>query len=129
MGRDEPGGPAGLLRRAAELMKTRAGAATPGPWEAEDHGDCWQLFGAAVPGFPPLQLIKAPKHGTLYAEYWPAPADSAHIAAWHPGVALAVAAVLKHRASGHGDLAGEPGGADPDPFIALARIYLGGGLG
>jgi hypothetical protein len=56
-------------------------AATPGPWEAEDNEACWKLFGAVRPRVHPLQLIKAPKHGTPYAEYWPGEGDSAFIVA------------------------------------------------
>jgi hypothetical protein len=62
-------------------MREREAAATRGPWLAEDSGDCWQLFGAVTPGIHPLQLIKAPKCGTPYAEYWPDDADAVFIAA------------------------------------------------
>jgi hypothetical protein len=56
-------------------------AATRGPWEAEETATCWMLFGAVTPRLHPLQLIKAPKRDTPYAEYWPGEADSAFIAA------------------------------------------------
>jgi hypothetical protein len=56
-------------------------AATRGPWEAEETARCWMLFGAVTPRLHPLQLIKAPKRGTPYAEYWPGEADSVFIAA------------------------------------------------
>jgi hypothetical protein len=73
-------------------------AATPGPWEAEENDDCWQLFGAVTPNFHPLQLIKAPKRDTPYAEYWPNDADAAFIVAARtafPRLQRAVDAVLK----------------------------------
>jgi hypothetical protein len=56
-------------------------AATPAPWETEDSESCWKLFGAVRPYAHPLQLIKAPKRDTPYAEYWPGAADSDFIVA------------------------------------------------
>lgn len=73
-------------------------AATRGPWKAEEGDDHWQLFGAVTVHMHPLQLIKAPKHGTPYAEYWPSEADSAFIAAARadvPRLLKAVEAALK----------------------------------
>lgn len=42
-------------------------AATPGPWESRDTPDHWSLH---MEGGP-FQILKAPKKGTPYAEYWP----------------------------------------------------------
>jgi hypothetical protein len=118
--------PAATIRRAATLMRERAEAATRGPWEAEESDDCWQLFGAVTPHTHPLQLIKAPKHGTPYAEYWPHAADSAHIASWHPLVALIVADWLD-AATRAAELT-EASGAWLHPeshAFKVARAYLG----
>ena len=68
------------LSAALEQVGERAQAATPGPWEAEENEDCWELYGAVRPMLHPLKLIKAPKHGTPYAEYWPLPNDADFIA-------------------------------------------------
>lgn len=57
-------------------------AHTAGPWWAEDSADCWRLMGgAAHPHAHGMQILKAPKHGTPYAEYWPHAADAALIVA------------------------------------------------
>ena len=37
------------------------------PWRAEEDQDCVRIFRGE------LQIIKAPKHGTPYQEYWPEP--------------------------------------------------------
>ena len=113
--------PAQELRIAAKTMRERAQAATRGPWEAEDDEDCWRLFGAVTPNMHPLQLIKAPKHSTPYAEYWPGEADSAFIASMHPGVALAVADWLERTVIDmeYGEVTGD------DEALAVARAYLG----
>jgi hypothetical protein len=84
---------------AAYLAEARAvtDAATKGPWEADDDEDCWRLFGAVTGILHPMQLIKAPKHGTPYAEYWPNEADAAFIVAsrsFVPRLLAAVEAVL-----------------------------------
>jgi hypothetical protein len=83
--------PAETIRRAAKLMRERAEAATPGPWWSDQGEDCWRLFAETGPGMHPLQLIKAPKRGTVYAEYWPDAADNAWITSFSPedGVRLA----------------------------------------
>ncbi|HZL94052.1 MAG TPA: hypothetical protein VFB99_10425 [Vicinamibacterales bacterium] len=63
-------------------------AATPGPWATEENDVCWQLFaevrldGEVV---HPQQLIKAPKRGTVYAEYWPNAGDSRFITSARTG--------------------------------------------
>lgn len=49
-------------------------AATAGPWLYAENDDCWQLFGGDGP--MPLQLLKAPKRDTPYAEYWPTETDA-----------------------------------------------------
>jgi hypothetical protein len=37
------------------------------PWHADEDEDCVRIFR----GF--YQIMKIPKHGTPYAEYWPEP--------------------------------------------------------
>jgi hypothetical protein len=120
-------------------MRERAGAATPGPWWFDEDENCWRLHGVAfkIPAqnspdgsvmIPEQvvnkQILKAPKHGTPYAEYWPEPADAAHVTGMHPSVALAVADLLEAEAW-HAD-----GGKDGTDHVAnlayhVARVYLG----
>ena len=80
------------LRELGEI-EDRAAAATDGPWHSDENDMFWQLFGvgAVVPAqeitpewtVPPQplyhQLVKAPKKGTPYAEYWPKEADGRFI--------------------------------------------------
>ena len=54
-----------------------------GRWWAEESEDSWDLYysgtndpDAVVHG---LKVLKAPKHGTPYAEYWPNTTDAAYI--------------------------------------------------
>ena len=61
------------------------------PWHADEDDDCVRIFRGH------LQIIKAPKHGTPYAEYWPdtemlawilralnkAESDGEFVPAWH----------------------------------------------
>lgn len=72
-----------LLARVAELRKM-VDSATMGPWRYMESRDTWTLHGEArefkgklKDGFgPSMQILKAPKHGTQYAEYWPNKEDS-----------------------------------------------------
>lgn len=118
-----------VLRRAASLIRERAGAATPGPWVRSgssietDHGcspnhDCWPV-GDTYSGMKP--------DGSTYPRDLNR-ADAEHIASWHPAVALAVADWLDAEAESHrADLVG------PFPSeccrmgqaLAVARAYLG----
>jgi hypothetical protein len=65
---------------------------TPGPWFYEEDDYMWQLFGGN--GIMPLQLLKAPKRDTPYAEYWPNEAD-ANIIVAAPDMLEALRDVLK----------------------------------
>lgn len=102
------------LRRAAALMRERAEAATPGPWEAQQDGSggWW---------------IEAPYTATiaeLDIDYSVPQADAEHIAGMHPAVALAVADWLDTvaRLMEHGD----PGGPLLQKrALAVAHAYLG----
>lgn len=90
---------------AAELVaiKGRTEAATPGPWWFDEDDRTWRLHGvhAIIPpfmeGMPEQvmnhQILKAPKQGTTYAEYWPSEADAAFIVAARTDVPRLVAAL------------------------------------
>jgi hypothetical protein len=95
MSKTEHEEPMRRLHAAAELIRTRAEAASPGPWISDDDEQCWRLHSDPDPRFPTTQILKAPKHGTPYAEYWPDPADADHIVRWNPRTAKAVANVLR----------------------------------
>lgn len=84
--------PADTLRQAAHLMRERANAATPGPWEVGTEVDGVYAGKRTVVRTPKTRLMTLDqtrphdwKHGEANAE---------HIAAWHPAVALAVAGWL-----------------------------------
>jgi hypothetical protein len=76
-------------------IRERHAAATDGPWWFDESDTCWRLHGV-MGRIPPLrrdglfpeqvmnkQILKAPKQGTPYAEYWPGEADGAFIShAW-----------------------------------------------
>jgi hypothetical protein len=76
---------------ALEEIREREQAATRGPWWFDEDDLMWRLHGvhAVMPpfmeGFPEQvlnhQILKAPKQGTPYAEYWPCPADASFIVA------------------------------------------------
>jgi len=75
--------------RLAKIEALHA-AATEGPWWFDEDEHCWRLHGVAwrMPADPPIpeqvmnkQILKAPKKGTPYAEYWPDAPDAAFIAA------------------------------------------------
>lgn len=90
------------LAELAEI-KARADAATPGPWWFDESDLVWRLHGvhAVLPpfmeGFPEQvvnhQILKAPKTGTTYAEYWPNEADAAFIVNARTDVPRLLAAV------------------------------------
>lgn len=74
-----------LLMRLDELRKM-VDEATLGPWRSLENNDTWTLHGnarefkgKAKGGTPSMQILKAPKRGTSYQEYWPNVADSALI--------------------------------------------------
>lgn len=90
----DPTTAAATIRRAATAMRDAAGAAYPGPWISDESLECWRLHSAPDPNWPSAQILKAPKYGTPYAEYWPDKPTSEHIVSWHPGVTALVADVL-----------------------------------
>lgn len=75
----KPTTPAAELRKAAEKIRALTWDASDGPWAHEHEG------GYIVHG-----------QQSSVAEAIDRAADAAHIATWHPLVALAVAAWLKH---------------------------------
>ena len=50
-----------------------------GTWLYEEDEHSWQLFFLPVNGVMPVQIIKAAKKNTPYAEYWPSPKEAAFI--------------------------------------------------
>jgi hypothetical protein len=91
-------------------MRGIAAEATAGPWVAYEDEDSWSLHTAGWP----FQILKAPKHSTPYAEYWPDQPTGEHIVRWHPGVALAVAQWLDSLADG----------GDYRHALAVAQAFL-----
>lgn len=89
------------LRKAAQLMRERAKAATPGPWRVSGHD--------VVNEYEQI------------AETW-LKVDAEHIAGMHRGVALAVADWLDFAAQNFG----YRGEAEAAHAFAVARAYLGG---
>lgn len=110
---DTPAPAEALSREQLEALKGH----TPGPWYGEDSPMFWQLFARQIcpvdalvdPAvkeiFPngmevhPLQLLKAPKGGTPYAEYWPDEADARLIAAAPDLLTTALAALARAEAA------------------------------
>ena len=85
-----------ILRRAASLMRERAEAASPSPWEPSHRPDMdWLSKSLLVDSSdhePGSAVMKGDRH--VMASVWPhraAAASAEHIASWHPAVALAVA--------------------------------------
>lgn len=76
--------------RTPQTLRELLAKATPGPWWWDEDDDCMRLHGVAAPGsLAKRQILKAPKRGTPYAEYWPGPADADLIVAMHealPGI-------------------------------------------
>lgn len=110
-------------RRVAGRIRELAEGAYPGPWTSDESDDCWRLHSAPDPQFPTAQILKAPKHGTSYTEYWPDKATGAHIVAWSPPPALAVATFLEQAAADIDALAlREPAAELPPLLLAAAQM-------
>lgn len=73
-------------------------AATPAPWEWDEDEDVMRLMGAGDQGFHGDQILKAPKRGTPYAEYWPETKDAAFIAEARTALPAYIAEVRRLRA-------------------------------
>lgn len=65
-----------------DAIRARCAAAVPGPWLQANDENTWILYGCHpdLPGYEAVvQILKAPKRGTPYAEYWPNPDTAAFI--------------------------------------------------
>lgn len=98
-----------MLREAAALMRERAEAATPGPWERSWDNQMIAGYGS-------------PCDGEQLADFFDSESNAVHAASWHPAVALAVAdwleqtAISWHLYENH---------AIRNTAIVTARAYLG----
>lgn len=101
-----PDSPAAELREAARLMRERAGHVPPPPWYSAVHD---------VTTHDGLNVI-ASSGLTVRAQY---------VASWHPGVALAAAALLEAVAAVIGDAPEDELPAACQRAIDFARAYLG----
>lgn len=127
---------AGILRKAAALMRERAEKASTGePWETSRHYDSlWMVD--LKPSLGPIDLNE-PTENSLGADgcqqfenprFFAVCRDQAeHIAAWHPGTALAVAALLDGEAEWAETTPNHKHLPYLEPFLAVARAYLGEG--
>ena len=114
------------MRRAAKLMRERAEAATPGPWECAGAGDITHGLQVVEGGIRRADWVASVDTGDGdLAAAGTDESNALHIASWHPLVALAVADSL--------DKIAWMGELDPDMLsrvgcdeaIAIARAYLG----
>ncbi len=105
-----------ILRRAAKLMRERAEAATPGPWERPLDVRHKNAVIAALPDGEEGSY----RDGMIPAGF--ASRDLEHIASWHPLVALAVAGWLDEVAA---DCHENLDAWVEDAALAVARAYLG----
>ena len=125
--------PAETIRRAAALMRDRAGAATPGPWlgvMGKFKEESWPCVIAASGDLedPVTWLMGAGNANKDRA------ADAAHAGSWHPLVADAVADLLDEISrqydappcdSPDGVCNGCERREDFNDAVRLARAYLG----
>jgi hypothetical protein len=114
------------IRRAAALMRERAQTALPGPWRSFTKYIAAPVGGCTCGGPFPDGTAHEPHCGLEpFAEA--DPATAAHVASWHPEVALAVADWLDDAAQSveHGPHfpSTEQRWARP---LAVARAYLSG---
>lgn len=110
---------ADLLREAAALMRKRAEAAMPGPWEQ-----------TGVMGSEYNDVVDCPGAASIVADTDTSDENAEHIASWHPDVALAVADWLEATARefdalGDPDLSRHPLDGRRTAAVAVARAYLG----
>lgn len=69
--------------------------ATAAPWNSDDNADCWRLHGSGIADGC-VQILKAPKHSTPFAEYWPPIPDAVLITTYRtaaPALAREVVAL------------------------------------
>lgn len=125
-----------LVREAARLMRERAQAATPGPWSPDETGTVCAVADLR-PGDGPGGKILPPDGPMEVAECYRNERrgerghNAAHIASWHPAVALAIADLLYAVAQREEWYqSGEPSADDPEDdemalALGIARAYLG----
>ena len=112
--------PAVLLREAASRMRELAQAATPGPWIGHRIGLMGGRIGVVVAQPPPHgAFVMVDRDNETRTE------DAAHVAAWHPAVALAVANWLDVIAQRVNSIASSLPSNDPDRDEIAARNILG----
>lgn len=119
---------ADMLRRAASLIRERAHAATPGPWEP--YQNIHAETAACEVGRGGFGVVALPATGR--SDY--GKSNIEHIAAWHPAVALSVADMLDHaaaRAETKVRLGGDSTAvwSHEKDALAIARTYLGENVG
>lgn len=119
------------IRNAATLMREHAKAATDGPWAWEATGDkdnSWALGLVCDESEQPIRGQLEHGQGVVVDGVCESInghlSDAEHIASWHPGVALAVAAWLESAVDDPRCGCSLPNCADPDA-LAVARAYLG----
>lgn len=105
-----------ILRRAATLMRERAVAATPGPWDA----DVMFVVGQVQGGRPGGEVIAEAHYTIPREERHRHTSDANHIASWHPLVAFAAAEMLEEFAR-----LDDQGIHPPTSVVTLAKRYLG----
>lgn len=109
--------PQDTLARAAKLIRERASAAVPGPWLVSDGNH------VAV---PMAQLPNPSARGMNAAHPYelagPTDATTRHIASWHPGAALPIAAMLDEIAQDWESARYRPWAPS---VVNAARAYLG----
>lgn len=116
-----------LLRRAASLMRERAEAARPGPYTADAAPEMWNNPIVCGPEYPAEEEGRTHRFVIAECHGFSKPANAAHIASWHPAVALAVADWLDACADYiELAMAGHPGWkAAVHHAETIARDYLG----
>ncbi|HEY1177559.1 MAG TPA: hypothetical protein VGF17_15485 [Phytomonospora sp.] len=115
------------LRRAAQLMRERAEAANAGPWTAEPIGsEGYRVYGAPAVGITPRHKRRPVVAACTWEPFLASKADAEHIAAWHPAVAIAVAAWLDSEAMYVEDF-GLAADVTTAHAVAVAEAYLGEG--
>lgn len=94
-----------VLREAAAKVRSVAFQAVDGPWAVDEIGGVWTCE----------------NEGATQISQQPEDADAAHIALWHPAVALAVAdwldAIVERDPSGQS--------VEAEPALRVARLILG----
>ena len=117
--------PSETLRHAAKLMRERAEAATPGPWEYRGDFDITHGYEINEHDRPVANWVATVLTGDDdLAEAGMQDPNAAYIASMHPGVALAVAGWLD-AAAGCGCEPGDDHGDLAAGALAVARACLG----